>query len=78
MRNLLIALLASIPIGAGVIALTSPAAAFWPLLIPVVLGATAGGFVARSAMIAARPAPAPRCASSRRVVRGARRVEICD
>lgn len=56
MRRVAIALLSSVAIGAGVIASTTPAAALWPLLIPV-LGSSAGGIVAGSAVATAYPPP---------------------
>jgi hypothetical protein len=65
MRKLLMALLSSAAIGVGVIASTTPAAAFWPLLIPVLIGVGAGGVVTGAAVTAANqppaaaPAPAP-------------------
>jgi len=46
MRKLLMARLSGAAIGVGVIASATPAAAFWPLLIPVLIGAGAGGVVA--------------------------------
>ena|SRR5579872_6812582 len=58
MRRALIALLSSVAIGVGVVASTTPAAAFWPLLVPVIIGATAGGVVAGSAIATAYPPPA--------------------
>ena len=60
MRILSIALLSSVAIGAGLVASTMTAAAFWPLLIQVLLGATAGGVVAGSAIAAVYPPPSRR------------------
>jgi hypothetical protein len=57
MRRLGIALLSSAAIAVGVIYSTTPAAAFWPLLIPVVLGVSAGGVVAGAAIANAYPPP---------------------
>jgi hypothetical protein len=57
MRRLGIALLSSVAIAAGVIISTTPAAAFWPLVIPVVLGVNTGGVVAGATIANAYPPP---------------------
>ena len=44
-------------IAVGVIGSATPAAAFWPLQIPVVLGVSAGSFVAGAGIANAYPPP---------------------
>jgi hypothetical protein len=57
MGKLLMTLLSSAAIGVGVIASTTPAAAFWTLLIPVLIGVGAGGVVTGAAVTTANQPP---------------------
>jgi hypothetical protein len=57
MGKLLMTLLSSAAIGVGVIASTTPAAAFWTLLIPVLIGVGAGGVVTGAAFTTANQPP---------------------
>jgi hypothetical protein len=64
MRKLLMPLLSSAGIGVGVFASTTPAAAFWPLLMPMLIGAGAGGVGAGAAVTAANQPPTATAATA--------------
>jgi hypothetical protein len=50
MRKMLLVTLSSAAIGAGAIATATPAAAFWPLIVPIIVGVGAGGIVTGAAI----------------------------